>query len=136
LAYENFESGTIDLPMYRRQCEKNKAERERISASLSTTKKISEGASLQGVRKTLGLCKNRKSLWNKLDKRKRVQLLKTLYENPTLTNGTLELNLKKPFLVISKIHTEEVRCPQPDLNWHNLTVAGFSYSLRLSPPPQ
>ncbi len=32
LAYESLESGAIDLPMYRRQCEKNKAERERISA--------------------------------------------------------------------------------------------------------
>ena len=111
--------------MYRRQCEKNKAERERISATLSTTKKISEGASFQDVRKTLELCKNLKLLWNGLDKKNRVKLLKALYWNPKLRDGTLELDLKKPFRVISKIHAEETVCPRPDLNWYNLTVAGF-----------
>jgi hypothetical protein len=125
LAYENFESGAIDLPMYMRQCEKNKAERERISATLDSTKKNFEVASFQDVRKTLELCKDLKSLWNELNREKRVKLLKMLYWNPKLTNGTLEFNLRKPLLVISKIRTEEVKCPRPDLNWYAVTSAGF-----------
>ncbi len=124
-AYENFESGTIDLPLYRRQCEKIKSEREKISATLSTIEKISDGVTFEGVKKTLELCKNLKSLWKTLEDENRVKLLKSLYSNPKLKDGTLEYNLRKPFLMISKIKSEETKYRWPDSNWHKLALGGF-----------
>jgi len=115
-AYENFESGAIDLPMYRRQCERIKVERERISAALSTQEKIFSATSYKDVSIALELCKNLKILWKGLEKKNRVKLLKSLYSNPKLEAGTIEFNLRKPFSVINKMKGQELWYLRSDSN--------------------
>lgn len=105
--YDDLKRGVLDDVGYRRQVERVRSERRRLTDHLEASEREIDGSYLVTAQRTLELAKNAKVLWESRTPEERRDLLKMLLQNPVLDGSTARYELRKPFQVLSEMRENE-----------------------------
>jgi site-specific DNA recombinase len=115
--YQHLRRGVIDDAGYRRQLERVRAERQRLTTLLEHAQSATDGAYLVTAQRILELATRAKSLWNDRSPTERREFLDQLLSNPRWDGTSASWDYRKPWGTIVKIgvsvdwrpHVEEFR---------------------------
>lgn len=101
--YYDMKDGLFDEVIYKRRIGEVRRERARYSDLLIGIQNSVNEVYLKTAQDILELAKNAKLYWNHLGNTEKVQLLKKVVWNPTITNASIEYEIKKPFKILQEM---------------------------------
>jgi site-specific DNA recombinase len=103
LAYEKLKDSVIDDSTYKKQIQKLRERRNDLQDEILKIHKLHSDIYLTTAQTVLELAKNAKSLWRSRDMFQKVELMEKVLWNSTLSDTSVEFNLKKPFKKLSEV---------------------------------
>ncbi len=114
--YDDHRRGLLDESGYRRQIERVRSERERMTDLMSKAQSMIDDAYLVTAKKILELATMAKSLWDSRGREEKRDFLEKILSNRVLDGATVRYKLKKPFRIVSQMASSSTWRPQGDLN--------------------
>lgn len=93
----------IDDPTYKKQIKKLREQRDDLNNKILHVHKLHSDIYLTTAQTILELAKNSKSLWLGQNVQNQIELMDKLLWTPTLSDSSVEFNLKKPFEKLSVV---------------------------------
>jgi len=102
-AYEDMLARTLDPEAFRRQRDRIRSDRTRLSAELEAAKARVSGKSLETISSIFELAINAKSLFLSRSPREKREFLDLILSNPRLNGSTVEYHLRNPWRYIMRV---------------------------------
>jgi len=101
--YDDFRRSLLDEGGYKRQIERVREERRRMTDLMATAQGMIDDAYLETAKKILELAKMAKPLWDMRTKEQKRDFLERILSNRVLDGVTVRYELKKPFQTLSEM---------------------------------
>ncbi len=101
--YDDHRDSLLDAKGYKRQIERVREERRRMTDLMAKAQRDIDGAYLVTARKVLELAKSAKALWETRTKEEKRDFLEQILSNRVLDGLTVRYELKKPFSLVAKM---------------------------------
>lgn len=101
--YDDFRKGILDEQGYRRQVERLRGERQRLTEIVGAAHADVTDAALVTAKKILELAKRAPELYLRRSPQERRDFLEKILSNPVLDGVTVRFEMKKPFSLVAKM---------------------------------
>lgn len=113
--YDDFKSGVLDQVGHQRQLKRVRDQRAETAIELEKAKGAMAGSFRESAESLIELCRDAKSLWIKRSIWERREFLNCFQSNRRLNGVTIEIEMKKPFQIISEMASSREWRPQLDV---------------------
>ncbi len=114
--YDDHRIGLLDEQGYKRQIERTRQERARLTDLMASSQREMDGAYLITANKILELAKSAKNLWLSRSREEKRDFLEMVLSNRAFDAPTVRYELKKPFRILSEMASFVEWRPQGDSN--------------------
>ncbi len=101
--YDDRAAGLVDDDGYRRQLQRVRDERARLTEALETASEQDGDRFLVSAQRTLELARRAKNTWDAASPKEKRRLLEILVSNPQLRGRSVEYSLQKPFRILAEM---------------------------------
>ena len=114
--YDDHRRGLLDEDGYKRQIERVRGERRRMTGLMEKAQYMIDDAYLETAKKILELATMAKSLWDLRTKEEKRDFMERVLSNRVFDGVTVRYELKKPFRIVSEMASSSAWRPQGDSN--------------------